>query len=197
MHGARPPPACHVQVRQIGVSNETSYGVMRFLQAARELNLPKIVSIQKNYSLLVRLHFDVNLAEVCHPRNENIALLAYSPLAGGSLSGKYIDGTATSNSRFNLFASEGSRLPNLLLTKVMCRKAVANSSALHQRRKDYMARYNKTLARQAVEDYAGIAHKHGLTPTQLALAWNTQRWPVTSTITGATSMEQLKVHILM
>ena len=169
---------------------------MRFLQAARELNLPKIVSIQNNYSLLVRLHFDVNLAEVCHPRNENIALLAYSPLAGGSLSGKYIDGTATSKSRFNLFASEGSSL-RILISKLMYMKVAANCLALHQRHIDYMARYNKTLARQAVEDYAGIAHKHGLTPTQLALAWNTQRWPVTSTIIGATTMDQLKVRLLI
>lgn len=80
---------------------------MRFLQAAKELGLPRIVSVQNNYSMLVRLHFDVDLGEVCHPKNENVALLAYSPLAGGALSGKYIDGRATDKSRFNLF--EGGR----------------------------------------------------------------------------------------
>ena len=84
-----------------------------------------------------------------------------------------------------------------LKSKLMSRKVAANCSALHQRHKDYMARYNKTLARQAVGDYAGIAHKHGLTPTQLALDWNTQRWPVTSTIIGATTMDQLKVRFLI
>lgn len=52
------------------------------MQAAEKLGLPKLVSIQNNYSLLVRLHFDVNLGEVCHKNNENVALLAYSPLAG-------------------------------------------------------------------------------------------------------------------
>lgn len=57
-------------------------GVMKFQQAAKELGLPKLVSIQNNYSLLVRVHFDVNLGEVCHKYNENVALLAYSPLAG-------------------------------------------------------------------------------------------------------------------
>ena len=57
-------------------------GVMKFNQAAKEMGLPRVVSIQNNYSLLVRIHFDVNLGEVCHKNNENVALLAYSPLAG-------------------------------------------------------------------------------------------------------------------
>ena len=86
-------------------------GVMRFLQAAKELNLPRIVSIQNNYSLLVRLHYDIDLGEVCHPKNGNVALLAYSPLAGGALSGKYVDGTASQGSRFNLF--EGTAILHL------------------------------------------------------------------------------------
>ena len=55
---------------------------MKFNQAAKELGLSRIASIQNNYSLLVRLHYDVNLGEVCHENNENVALLAYSPLAG-------------------------------------------------------------------------------------------------------------------
>ena len=56
-----------------------------------------------------------------------------------------------------------------------------------------MARYNASPARQAVSEYMSIAKKHGLTPTELALAWCNQRWTVTSTIIGATSMKQLKV----
>ena len=58
-----------------------------------------------------------------------------------------------------------------------------------------MPRYNKSLARQAVAEYVKVAEKHGLTPTQLALAWCKQRWSVTSSIIGATNMEQLKVMI--
>jgi aryl-alcohol dehydrogenase-like predicted oxidoreductase len=57
----------------------------------------------------------------------------------------------------------------------------------------YMERYNKSLAREAVAEYVKVAEKHGLTPSELALAWCNQRWCVTSTIIGATSMEQLKV----
>ena len=58
-----------------------------------------------------------------------------------------------------------------------------------------MERYTKSLAKQAVAEYAAVAKKHGLTPTELALAWCKGKWQVTSTIIGATSMEQLKVRI--
>lgn len=75
------------KVRYIGVSNETPYGVMKFTQAAEQFGLPRIVSIQNSYSLLVRSDFESSLVEVCSQRNENIGLLAYSPLAGGVLTG--------------------------------------------------------------------------------------------------------------
>jgi len=58
-----------------------------------------------------------------------------------------------------------------------------------------MARYNKSLAKEAVAAYADVAKKHGLTPTQLALAWGHSRWFVASTIIGATTMEQLRDDI--
>ena len=54
-------------------------------------------------------------------------------------------------------------------------------------------RYNKSLARKAVAEYAKVAQKHGVSCTQLALAWCKSRWNVTSTIIGATTMDQLKV----
>ncbi len=56
-----------------------------------------------------------------------------------------------------------------------------------------MARYQQSLAREAVEEYAKVAQQFGLTPTQLALAWCKSRWFVASTIIGATTMDQLKV----
>lgn len=62
------PTWLDVQVRHVGVSNETSYGVMRFIQAAEQSGLPRIVSIQNSYNLLVRSAFDTDLAEVCAPR---------------------------------------------------------------------------------------------------------------------------------
>ncbi|XBH83444.1 hypothetical protein VPH35_071864 [Triticum aestivum] len=90
------------KVRYIGVSNETSYGVMRFVQAAKLHGLPKIVSIQNGYSLLVRCSFEVDLAEVCHPNNCNVGLLAYSPLGSGVLTGKYLDDNSGNSKSFRL-----------------------------------------------------------------------------------------------
>jgi aryl-alcohol dehydrogenase-like predicted oxidoreductase len=91
------------KVRHIGVSNESPYGVMKFSQVAKDLGLSKMVTIQNSYSLLVRNDFENSLAEVCSPRNENIGLLAYSPLAGGILTGKYAKPDCPATARLNLF----------------------------------------------------------------------------------------------
>ncbi|KAL2900498.1 Protein tas, partial [Bienertia sinuspersici] len=75
------------KVRYIGLSNETPYGVMKFLQVADRIGgRPNIISVQNSYNLLCRT-FDSALAECCD--HERIFLLAYSPLAMGILSGKY------------------------------------------------------------------------------------------------------------
>jgi len=90
------------KVRHIGVSNETPWGVMRHLHASETLGLPRIASIQNPYSLLNR-SFEVGLAEIAC--REEVGLLAYSPLAFGVLSGKYLDEQAPSGSRLALFAN--------------------------------------------------------------------------------------------
>ncbi|XP_065861245.1 uncharacterized protein [Euphorbia lathyris] len=90
------------KIRYIGLSNETPYGLMKFLQVAERVACyPNIVSIQNSYSLLCRT-FDSGLSECCH--HEGISLLAYSPLAMGILSGKYFaaDGGPLA-ARLNLF----------------------------------------------------------------------------------------------
>jgi aryl-alcohol dehydrogenase-like predicted oxidoreductase len=75
------------KIRHLGVANETPWGVMRYIAAATELGLPRIVAIQNGYSLLDR-YFELGLAEVA--MREQVGLLAYSPLAGGLLTGKYV-----------------------------------------------------------------------------------------------------------
>eukprot|EP01024_Parvocaulis_polyphysoides_P009071 TRINITY_DN1276_c0_g1_i4.p1 TRINITY_DN1276_c0_g1~~TRINITY_DN1276_c0_g1_i4.p1 ORF type:complete len:389 (-),score=44.36 TRINITY_DN1276_c0_g1_i4:237-1403(-) len=89
------------KVRYVGVSNETSYGVSEFVRFSKELNLPKIQTIQNGYNLLFRVPFETDLSETC--RFSNVSLLAYSPLAGGALSGKYTTGKVSDKWRFNLF----------------------------------------------------------------------------------------------
>ncbi|HPE61190.1 MAG TPA: NADP(H)-dependent aldo-keto reductase [Thiolinea sp.] len=84
------------KVRHIGLSNETPWGVMRYLQLAEARGQPRVVSIQNPYSLLNR-SYEVGLAEFAH--REGIGLLAYSPLAFGTLSGKYLDGQQPEGTR--------------------------------------------------------------------------------------------------
>ena len=148
------------KIRYIGLSNETPWGVMRFLQVAEKLNLPRVVSIQNPYSLLNR-SFEIGLAEIAH--REKIGLLAYSPLAFGALSGKYLNGAQPENARLTLF--------------------------------DRFQRYTGPQAAAATKAYAELAQKNGLTPTQLALAFVTNRSFLTSNIIGATTMEQLHENL--
>ncbi|WP_406685558.1 aldo/keto reductase [Seonamhaeicola sp. MEBiC1930] len=88
------------KIREIGISNEKAWGTMRYLEESKTNNLPRIRTKQNAYSLLNRT-FEGDLAELSI--RENIGLLAYSPLASGTLSGKYIGGKVPKNSRFDLF----------------------------------------------------------------------------------------------
>lgn len=148
------------KVRQVGVSNETPWGLMRCLALAEQRGLPRMVSIQNPYSLLNRT-FEIGLAEVA--LREQCGLLAYSPLAFGVLSGKYLGGTQPPAARLTLF--------------------------------ERFNRYSNPEARRATADYVALAHRHGLDPAQMALAYVTTRPFVTSTIIGATSLEQLDTDI--
>lgn len=84
------------KIRQFGVSNETPWGVSEYLRLSREQGLPRPASIQNPYNLLNRL-FENGLSEFA--LREDVGLLAYSPLGGGNLSGKYLGGIVPSNSR--------------------------------------------------------------------------------------------------
>jgi len=88
------------KIRHYGLSNETAWGVCEFHRVARELGVPGPVTLQNSYSLVSR-NVDNDLAEVLF-RNR-MSLLAYSPLAGGMLSGKYLGGTKPPGARFTLF----------------------------------------------------------------------------------------------
>ena len=89
------------KIRYIGVSNETAFGVMRYLHLAEKHDLPRIVTIQNPYSLVNR-SFEVGLAEVS--QYEGVELLAYSCLAFGVLTGKYLNGAQPAGARNTLFS---------------------------------------------------------------------------------------------
>jgi len=94
------------KVRYIGLSNETPYGVMSFLEAARRKNLPVVTSLQNAYHLMNRQFETGGLAEVC--TETDVALLPYSPLAFGHLTGKYLDDPDAAG-RINQFPGFGGR----------------------------------------------------------------------------------------
>lgn len=88
------------KVRAIGLSNDTPWGVNEFLRLSRENNLPRISTIQNQYSLLNRA-FEIGLSEIA--LRENVGLLAYSPLSMGALTGKYLGGARPAGARMTLF----------------------------------------------------------------------------------------------
>ncbi|UCH48632.1 MAG: aldo/keto reductase [Betaproteobacteria bacterium] len=94
------------KIRHYGLSNETAWGVCEFHRVAKQLGVPGPVTIQNSYSLISR-NVDNDLAEALF--RQSMSLLAYSPLAGGLLSGKYIGGARPEGARFTLFDNLGAR----------------------------------------------------------------------------------------
>jgi aryl-alcohol dehydrogenase-like predicted oxidoreductase len=114
------------KIRHYGLSNETAWGVCEFQRVARELGVPGPVTVQNSCSLVSR-NVDNDLAEVLF--REQMSLLAYSPLAGGMLSGKYLGGAQPSGARFTLFDNF-----SLRFRKPLVAEAVAAYAALAARR---------------------------------------------------------------
>lgn len=88
------------KIKHVGLSNETPWGTMKYLQTAEAHGLPRMVTIQNSYSLIHRA-YEYGMSEVS--LRENIGLLAYSPLAFGVLSGKYVGGKKPTGARVTLF----------------------------------------------------------------------------------------------
>lgn len=89
------------RIRAIGLSNDTPWGTMKFLQLADELGLARVVTVQNPYNLLNRT-YEIGLAEIAH--FEKVGCLAYSPLGFGVLSGKYLHGQQPKDGRITLFS---------------------------------------------------------------------------------------------
>jgi aryl-alcohol dehydrogenase-like predicted oxidoreductase len=113
------------KIRSFGLSNESAWGTLRWLRAAEERGLPKPVSIQNAYSLINR-SFEPALSEVA--RCEDLPLLAYSPLAFGHLTGKYLNGASPAGARLSLHPPFGQRY-----VKPNVEPAVAAYAALARR----------------------------------------------------------------
>jgi aryl-alcohol dehydrogenase-like predicted oxidoreductase len=150
------------KIGQIGVSNESAWGVSEFIKQSEMKGLPRIASLQNLYNLTARNVETSLLNETCY--RDRVALLAYSPLAFGQLTAKYLD-NPQAHGRLTIFPASWS------------------------------PRYLRPSVLAAVQEYAALARANGMTPAQMALAWCTTRWFVTSTIIGATTLAQLKENI--
>ncbi|MBU3739122.1 MAG: aldo/keto reductase [Rhodoferax sp.] len=151
------------KVREIGLSNETPWGVMEFVRVAAEHGLPRVVSVQNTYCLINRA-VDNGLDEVLY--REQVGLLAYSPLGFGQLTGKYDDSGHTGPG-----APQGSRLQRYESVQ--------------------KGRWGRPESLAAARRYNALARRHGLSPTRMALAFCYTNWRVASTLLGVTSVEQL------
>ena len=115
------------KIRTIGLSNESTWGTAQFVEIAEKNCLPRVVSTQNEYSLLCR-HFDLDFAELSH--HEDVGLLAFSPLAAGILTGKYIGGATPAGSRKSINDVLGGRLTDRVETPVLEYAAVAKKHGL-------------------------------------------------------------------
>ena len=155
------------KVRHIGLSNETPYGVHEFVRLSEQHGLPRVASVQNTYCLLNRT-VENALDETLY--RLGVGLLAYSPLGVGLLTGKYDkSGIAGPD------APPGTRL-----------------SGYESVRKQ---RWGRPIAFEAALRYNNLAREHGLTPTQMALAFCYHNWHVASTIIGVTSVAHLDQNL--
>ena len=152
------------KVRVLGCSNETAWGLMKSLGVSAREGLSRYETIQNNFSLNNR-RFEDALAEVC--RQEHVSLIPYSPLGGGTLSGKYNGGARPEGARFSRYLEMGGR-----------------QAAMAQRFVN-----EKSLASTA--RFLAIAAEAGIAPVTLATAWSKQHDFVASTIVGVTRDDQL------
>jgi aryl-alcohol dehydrogenase-like predicted oxidoreductase len=194
------------KVRQIGLSNETPWGVSEFVRCAEQLGLPKIVTVQNAYHLMNRA-FESGLAEICH--HLKVGLLAYSPLAFGHLTGKYL----TYSNAVGTFAKvgEADAVQGTQSTATETYQSGRRESEHHATQQraatgtlaevpkgritlfpGFGQRYAKPNVPVASKEYVRIAMEAGLSPATMALAFARTRWFNTSVIVGATNMEQLK-----
>jgi aryl-alcohol dehydrogenase-like predicted oxidoreductase len=153
------------KIRVVGCSNETSWGLMKSIAASERLGVARYHTIQNNYSINNR-RFEDELKQVC--RKEGVSLLPYSPLGGGVLSGKYLDGARPDGARFSAYLQmEGQR-----------------QFAMAQR-------FAGPRALESTARIVEIAKEAGMSPVTLATAWSKQNDFVASTIVGVRTEDQL------
>lgn len=159
------------KIRHYGICNETPFGLSSFLHHSQQNGLPKPCTVQNVYNLLDRNDFDCGMIEAVSPLNSlgGVGLLAASPLAGGALTGKYVDISISDREK----------------SKFRMRKYVG-----------FMYRYISPSSEEAVKAYNEIAKDYELPLSLIALCFVTSRPFTTSTVIGVSNRDQLQENVL-
>ncbi|MGR3813611.1 MAG: aldo/keto reductase [Cognatishimia activa] len=115
------------RIRAFGLSNESAWGTAQWLRISEDKGLPRVASVQNEYSLMCRM-YDTDLAELSV--NEDVGLMAFSPLATGYLTGKYRDGAVPKGSRMDINGTLGGRVSDRAPAAVEAYMAVAQKHGL-------------------------------------------------------------------
>ena len=156
------------KIRSYGLSNETCYGLMKWLSEADAAGLRRADTIQNNFSVNNR-RFEDELSAACLA--EGVSSLPYSPLAGGVLSGKYNAGAKPKGARFSAYL-DGPARQRKMASRFFNDRAEENTKAIME-----------------------IANREGIDPVTFAIAWSKQHKFVASTLIGVSELSQLPAHI--
>lgn len=153
------------KIKHIGLSNDSAWGINQFIKLSEKYNLPRLASIQHEYNLN-RRRDETDVMEIC--ALEDISYLAWSPLEQGVITGKYRNGARPAGTRMSPEILDGQE-----------------------------DRYGFRFATNddAVTEYIEVAKKHNLDICQMAIAFTIRKPYMSSSIIGATTMDQLKTNI--
>ena len=156
------------KIRNIGLSDDSAWGINKFINLSEKYNLPRIASIQNEYNLL-RRRDETDVMETC--ALEEVSYLPWSPLQMGILSGKYLNGNVPKGSRMSDEVMETPEQKARFQTRL------------------------SPMVNEAVAEYLKVAKKHNLDVCQMAIAFTIRKNYMDSSIIGATNMQQLKSNI--
>lgn len=165
------------KIRGWGMCNDNAYGLAASCYAARALGVPPPVNMQNDYSLINRRIDENGLAEASSPVHENVGFMAYNVLAGGVLTGKYLERAAAVDDPDQASARRSLEAPR---------------GRMDERGWGYtLYRYRSGPAAEATRAYSALAKTYGMSLTELACRWTKERSSVTTALLGHTSLAQL------
>ena len=166
------------KIRGWGLCNDNAYGLTACTRTAKALGTTPPCSIQGDFSIIDRKSEENGVAEAASPFNENVGFMAYNALAGGMLTGKYMDTPA---------AIDDSQRDRAI-------KSIENPRGRMDTRGwgSTLYRYRTEAAQEAIKEYSKIAEVNGMSLTELSLRWCRQRSLVTTTLLGHSNVKQLQ-----